>query len=158
MQTCGLPLGRIVLELTEHHEVTDYGQLGEALTPLRCGGLKVAIDDAGAGFASMRHIVELKPELIKLDREVIAGINADAGLRALGAAMVGFAAEIGASLIAEGIETEAELATVRDLGMTAAQGYMLGRPTVAVEEWNRWSGLGANNTPSSQPREQPNLP
>ncbi|WP_170850674.1 EAL domain-containing protein [Arthrobacter sp. OV608] len=158
LQTCGLPLGRIVLELTEHHEVTDYGQLGEALTPLRCGGLKVAIDDAGAGFASMRHIVELKPELIKLDREVIAGINADAGLRALGAAMVGFAAEIGASLIAEGIETEAELATVRDLGMTAAQGYMLGRPTVAVEEWNRWSGLGANNTPSSQSREQPNLP
>jgi PAS domain S-box-containing protein len=141
----GIPLGRIVLELTEHHEVADYSELGEALAPLRRAGLRIAIDDAGAGFASMRHIVQLKPDVIKLDRQVIAGINADAGLRALGAAMVGFASEIDASLVAEGIETEAELATVRELGMNAAQGYLLGRPTVASEEWKQWCSTGSNH-------------
>ena len=148
---CGIPLGRIVLELTEHHEVADYGQLGEVLAPLRSAGLRIAVDDAGAGFASMRHIVELRPDLIKLDRKVITGINADAGLQALGAAMVGFAREIGASLVAEGIETEAELAAVQKLGMSAGQGYLLGRPTVATEEWKQWSRAGSNRNPSTRP-------
>lgn len=99
----------------------------------------------------MRHIVELRPDLIKLDRKVITGINADAGLQALGAAMVGFAREIGASLVAEGIETEAELAAVRKLGMGAGQGYLLGRPTVATEEWKQWSSAGSNHNPSTRP-------
>jgi EAL domain-containing protein (putative c-di-GMP-specific phosphodiesterase class I) len=134
-----IALDRIVLELTERHEVADYGQLGAALAPLRAAGLRVAVDDAGAGFASMRHIVELKPDLIKLDRDVIAGINADPRLRALGAAMVGFARELGACLVAEGVETEAELAAVKLLGMNPAQGYLLGIPTVATEEWDLWS-------------------
>ncbi|MFB8368064.1 EAL domain-containing protein [Pseudarthrobacter sp. NPDC055928] len=135
---CGIPLRRIVLELTERHEVTDYGQLSSVLAPLRRMGVRIAVDDAGAGFASMRHIVELRPHMIKLDREIIAGINTDTGQRALGAAMVGFAAQIGASLVAEGIETDAELETVKLLGMTAAQGYLLGRPTVKTEEWKLW--------------------
>ena len=148
---CGLPLGRVVLELTERHEVTDYARLAAALAPLRAAGLRIAVDDAGAGFASMRHVVELKPELIKLDREIIAGINADAGLRALGAAMVGFARELGASLVAEGVETEAELATVRMLGMSAAQGYLLGRPTVASEQWNLWTGPTGGTGPTFHP-------
>lgn len=139
LKDCRIPLARIVLELTEHYEVADYGPLAEALAPLRTAGLRIAVDDAGAGFASMRHIVELKPDLIKLDRVVIAGINTDAGLRALGAAMVGFAREIGSVLVAEGIETEAELATVKALGMDAGQGYLLGRPTVATEEWKLWA-------------------
>ena len=158
LQDCRIPLERLVLELTEHHEVTDYSQLGEALAPLRRMGLRIAIDDAGAGFASMRHIVELKPDLIKLDRAVIAGVNADAGLRALGAAMVGFAREIGASLIAEGIETEAELGAVQELGMNAAQGYLLGRPTVATEEWKLWSNATSDHKPSTRTAGQQELP
>lgn len=153
-----IPLERIVLELTEHHEVADYSQLGEALAPLRRAGLRIAIDDAGAGFASMRHIVELRPDLIKLDRVVINGISGDAGLRALGAAMVGFAREIDASLIAEGIETEAELAAVRELGMSAAQGYLLGRPTVATEEWQKWAGTATGINPSARPSKQRERP
>ncbi|MEZ2389330.1 EAL domain-containing protein [bacterium RCC_150] len=135
----GLPLERIVLEVTERQQVAEYGPLAEALAPLRRRGLKIAVDDAGAGFASMRHILLLKPDRIKLDRGIIAGIDTDPAQAALGAAMVGFAKEIGADLVAEGVETEAELAEVRRLGMTAAQGYLLGRPSVKPEDWARWS-------------------
>ncbi|MHC6595091.1 sensor domain-containing phosphodiesterase [Arthrobacter sp. C152] len=159
LRNSSIPPQRIVLELTEHHEVDDYGPLERALDPLRRAGMRIAIDDAGAGFASMRHIVELKPDSIKLDRQVITGINADAGLRALGAAMVRFAGDIGALLIAEGIETEAELDALRTLGMDAGQGYLLGRPTVATEEWKLWSGANhLNQYPSagiSRPYERP---
>ncbi|MCZ9884592.1 sensor domain-containing phosphodiesterase [Arthrobacter sp. B2a2-09] len=134
----GISFGRIVLEVTERHPVVDYGPLAAALAPLRRGGLRVAVDDAGAGFASMRHVLLLKPDVIKLDRDIIAGIDTDPGQRALGAAMVGFAKEIGAVLIAEGIETEAELTAVARLGMTAGQGYLLGRPSVRPEDWALW--------------------
>ncbi|GAB3571326.1 hypothetical protein GCM10027405_37260 [Arthrobacter alkaliphilus] len=133
-----VPPRRIVLEVTERQEVGDYAPLAAALAPLRRAGLRIAVDDAGAGFASMRHILQLKPDLIKLDREIIAGIDGDPAQRALGAAMVGFACEIGAVLVAEGIETEAELAAVTKLGMTAAQGYLLGRPSLRPEDWVSW--------------------
>jgi EAL domain-containing protein (putative c-di-GMP-specific phosphodiesterase class I) len=92
----------------------------------------------GAGFASMRHVLQLKPELIKLDRYIIAGIDTDPGKRALGSAMVGFATGIGASLVAEGIETAAELAAATDLGMDAGQGYFLGKPSTNPQEWSQW--------------------
>ncbi|MFH5879159.1 EAL domain-containing protein [Arthrobacter sp. NA-172] len=138
IEESAIPARRIVLEVTERQEVADYGPLAEALAPLRRAGLRVAVDDAGAGFASMRHILQLKPELIKLDREIIAGIDTDPAQRALGAAMVGFSSEIGAALVAEGIETEAELAAVTKLGMTAAQGYLVGRPSLMPADWARW--------------------
>ncbi|MDQ0211070.1 EAL domain-containing protein [Arthrobacter bambusae] len=133
-----IPPRRIVLEVTERHEVGNYGPLADALAPLRRAGLRIAVDDAGAGFASMRHILQLKPDLIKLDRDIIAGIDTDPAQRALGAAMVGFSSEIGAALVAEGIETEAELAAVTELGMTAAQGYLIGRPSLSPEDWASW--------------------
>ncbi len=138
----GISMRRIVLEVTEHHHVVDYGPLASALAPLRRLGLRIAVDDAGAGFASMRHILLLKPDVIKLDRDIIAGIDTDPGQRALGAAMVGFAKEIGAVLVAEGIETEAELSAVAELGMTAGQGYLLGRPSVRREDWAQWEEAG----------------
>jgi EAL domain-containing protein (putative c-di-GMP-specific phosphodiesterase class I) len=102
----------------------------------------------------MRHILQLQPELIKLDRTIIAGIDANPGQRALGMAMVSFAAGIGATLIAEGIETQTEPTTVTELGMNAGQGYLLGRPCVRAEEWSRWqtSPLGG-----ACPKRQANL-
>lgn len=133
-----LPLDRLVLELTERLEVEEYGTLISALGPWRRRGLRIAVDDAGSGFASMRHIVRIRPDLIKLDRSLIAGIDEDEGQRALGAAMVAFATKIGASLVAEGIETEAELTVVTGLGMTTGQGYLLGRPSVDPREWATW--------------------
>jgi PAS domain S-box-containing protein len=134
----GLKPGRIVVELTERSAVADYARLTAALAPLRSAGLRVAIDDVGDGFSSMRHILRLSPELVKLDRTIVAGIDNDANLRALCAAMVSFAAQIGASLVAEGIETNAELATVTELGVNAGQGYLLGRPSVLPAEWDHW--------------------
>lgn len=134
----GLPLGRIVLELTERLAVADYAQLRTALEPLRRDGVRLAVDDAGSGFASMRHILQLSPDIIKLDRILIAGIDTDPGLRALAAAMTGFARQIGAQIVAEGIETLAELRTVTQLGMTSAQGYLLGHPTLLPTDWTDW--------------------
>jgi EAL domain-containing protein (putative c-di-GMP-specific phosphodiesterase class I) len=153
LQQSGLPAGRIVVEVTERSAVADYAPLAAALARFRHSGLRVAVDDAGAGFASMRHILQLKPELIKLDRTIVGGLDANHGQRALGAAMVSFATGIGAALIAEGIETQTELTTVTELGMNAAQGYLLGRPSVRPEEWSQWQnrfpGGGHANVPQA---------
>jgi PAS domain S-box-containing protein len=153
LQRSGVPAARIVVEVTERSAVTDYEPLAAALARLRHSGLRVAVDDAGAGFASMRHILQLKPELIKLDRTIIAGIDTDPSHRALGMAMVSFAAGIGATLVAEGIETQTELVTVTGLGMKVGQGYLLGRPSVRREDWSHWQkpprGGGRANVPQA---------
>ncbi|WP_251043090.1 EAL domain-containing protein [Arthrobacter sp. ISL-69] len=137
---------RLVLELTENLAVVAYAPLVAALAPLRRRGLRIAVDDAGAGFASMRHILHLHPDIIKLDRSLIAGIDQDPGQRALGAAMVEFAQRIQAQLVAEGIESEAELAAVTRLGMYAGQGYVLGRPSVDSQKWATWEALQGRET------------
>jgi PAS domain S-box-containing protein len=138
LQSSGLPLKRIVLELTERAEVSAYGLLLSALAPLREGGLRIAVDDAGSGFASMRHVLHIRPDIIKLDRSLIAGIDEDPGQHALGTALLDFAGEIGATLVAEGIETAAELAAVTRIGMQAGQGYLLGRPSIHPKDWGAW--------------------
>lgn len=132
---------RLVLEMTERQEVDRYEDLLRLLAPLRTSGMRLAIDDAGAGYASMRHIIRLKPDLIKLDRAIIRDIDTEASHRALGAAMVGFAAETGALVVAEGIETAAELDTVTALGMAAGQGYLLGKPTLEQSDWEKWGSI-----------------
>ncbi|GAB3568120.1 hypothetical protein GCM10027405_29490 [Arthrobacter alkaliphilus] len=134
----GIPAARIVLEVTERHQVKDYEPLAAALAPLRNSGLRIAIDDAGAGFASMRHILQLSPDLIKLDREIISGIDTNNAQRALVAALVTFASEIDAVLVAEGIETEAERDALTGLGAPLGQGYLLGRPSVRPGDWAQW--------------------
>ncbi|WP_197023227.1 EAL domain-containing protein [Arthrobacter sp. MA-N2] len=139
LQRSRVPAGRVVVEVTERSAVADYEPLAAALVRLRHSGLRVAVDDAGAGFASMRHILQIRPELIKLDRTIIAGIDTDPGQRTLGMAMVSFAKGIGAALIAEGIETDTELTTVTELGMNVGQGYLLGRPSVRSEDWAQWN-------------------
>jgi PAS domain S-box-containing protein len=134
-----LALDRIVLELTERLEVAEYGPLIAALAPLRQRGVRIAVDDAGSGFASMRHVLHIRPDIIKLDRSLIAGIDDDQGQRALGAALFEFARRIGATLVAEGIETQSELAAITRIGMTVGQGYLLGRPSVRPKDWAAWS-------------------
>lgn len=119
---------RIVLELTEHRRVADYSRLRRALHDIRATGARLAIDDTGAGFASLAHILKLAPEIIKLDRDITRGIDRDPIRRALAGALVSFAAETGAEVTAEGIETPAELDTSRELGISCGQGYLLGRP------------------------------
>ena len=138
LEEASITLDRIVLELTERLPVVDYGPLLATVMPLRKRGLRLAVDDAGSGFSSMRHILQLRPDIIKLDRTLITGINTNPGQRALGSAMVKFAQEISATIIAEGIEHDAELITARELGIHAGQGYLLGRPTTCHTDWATW--------------------
>lgn len=123
------PLHRLVLEITEHDAVEDYAALDEALAPLRAEGLRVAVDDAGAGYASLRHIVLLKPDIVKLDMSLTRHVDADPSRRALASAMSTFCSRVQILLVAEGIETWAELDTLRGLGVPTGQGFHLGRPT-----------------------------
>lgn len=124
------PLERLVLEVTEHSSIGDYSLLSGALALLRGRGLRLAVDDAGSGYASFRHILKLKPDTIKLDQSLIRDIDHDRCSRALAAALITFARETGSCVVAEGVETEQELATLRALGVSTAQGYLLGRPSV----------------------------
>ena len=117
----------VVLEITEHAVVDDYGALRRVVKGLG-EGIEIAVDDAGAGFASLRHIAELRPSYVKLDMGLVRGVARDPARQGLIAGMVHFAIETGCVLIAEGIETEAEFRALRRLGVTFGQGYLLGRP------------------------------
>lgn len=123
-----VPGARLALELTEHAPVEDYASLGAALAELRARGVQLMIDDAGAGFASLRHVLGLHPDAIKLDRSLTRDIDSDPVRRALAASLVAFAREIGATIVAEGVETRGELEALRALGVTHGQGYYLARP------------------------------
>lgn len=118
----------VVVELTEHEPVADYPALRRALRIL---GARVSVDDAGAGFATLRHVMVLEPDFVKLDRSWVAGIDRDPARQALAAGIAHFARVIGASLVAEGVETEAELAWLSWLEVDLAQGFLLGQPAPA---------------------------
>jgi len=126
-------VSRVVVEITEHDYVHDYVQLLSQLALLRALGLRVAIDDVGAGYSSMRHILQIQPDFIKLDISLTQGIDADSTRRALAAALIAFAGETGATIVAEGVETEAELSTLKRLGIAKAQGYYLSRPVAFAD-------------------------
>lgn len=123
-----VPPRRIVLELTEHTAFDHYPGLPAALMALRKGGVRLSVDDAGSGYSSLAHILKLAPDFIKLDRELTSGIDLDPVRRALVTSLVAFAADTGAEILAEGVETRDELEAVRRLGVRYAQGYHLGRP------------------------------
>jgi EAL domain-containing protein (putative c-di-GMP-specific phosphodiesterase class I) len=118
---------RVVLEITEHTAVADYDVFHRAVEALG-PSVRLAVDDAGAGFASFRHILELRPAFVKLDRWIVAGIDRDPAKQALVAGMRQFARSTGCELIAEGVETENERTALIALRVRLAQGYLLGRP------------------------------
>src|SRR3954452_6155305 len=119
---------RIVVEITEHAPIEDYDALAPSIRRLRRRGVSVAIDDAGAGFASLRHILRLSPDIIKIDMTLTRRIETDRAERALTRALISFAAEIDATIVAEGIESAAEIEAWTELGVTYGQGFHLGRP------------------------------
>lgn len=119
---------RLVLELTEQEQVTDPDALRALLQPWVRHGARLAVDDAGAGYSSLKQVVDLMPEFLKVDRALVAEVHRDRRRQAVLAALVAFAAEIGADVIAEGVETRSELAWLRTAGVTLAQGYLLARP------------------------------
>jgi EAL domain-containing protein (putative c-di-GMP-specific phosphodiesterase class I) len=122
----------VVLEITEHVDVPDYIALREAIAALG-DDIRFAVDDAGAGFASFRHILELAPSHVKLDRALIMAIDTDPARQALVAGLVHFSDKIDVMLVAEGVETTAERATLLGLGVHAGQGYLFGRPVPATQ-------------------------
>lgn len=133
-----LPWSRLVVEVTEHSAVDAYLVLQDELAPLRRRGLRIAVDDAGAGYASLRHVLELRPDFIKLDRWLVDGVAQDEGRRAAVSAFVSLARQLGSTVVGEGVEMPADLLALRELGLDAAQGYLLGRPTsdqAVVAEW-----------------------
>lgn len=134
---------RLVLEITEHVPIADYRFITAALAPLRAKGIRVAIDDAGAGYSSMRHILDMRPDIIKLDISLTRAVDRDPIRLALAAALGEFAKRAGTTVVAEGIETQAELAILRGLGFHGGQGFLLGRPQpieelrlTEIQEWD----------------------
>jgi EAL domain-containing protein (putative c-di-GMP-specific phosphodiesterase class I) len=119
---------RVVIEITEHAQVDDYDALQNALAPLRERGAQLAIDDVGAGFANLRHILRLAPDIVKLDLSLTQEIARDPAREALASSLVGFAEGVGASITAEGISSNEELQLLRSLGVDYGQGFFLARP------------------------------
>jgi EAL domain-containing protein (putative c-di-GMP-specific phosphodiesterase class I) len=119
---------RLVFELTEHVVVDDYGPIRSRIARFREKGARIAIDDTGAGFSSMRHILLLQPEIIKLDQSLTHGVDHDPARRALASSLVSFAKDIGSNLIAEGVETADELLALERLGAQWVQGFHIARP------------------------------
>ncbi|MFB8369018.1 EAL domain-containing protein [Pseudarthrobacter sp. NPDC055928] len=134
-----LPVSRIVLELTEGIPDDEYPHFVSAITPLRERGLRIAIDDSHSGAGALSRMVHLRPDFIKLGRDIISGVDSDSTQQALAACMVDFAEQIGTVLVAEGVETREELQVLTDLGVSAGQGYLLGRPSVRPQDWAAWN-------------------
>ena len=146
VRDAGLDPRNVTLECTEQQAVADVDRLQKAVKALRRAGFGFAVDDAGAGYASFALIAALRPTVIKIDRDIVAGIARDDAKQALVEAFVSFGRRIGARLLAEGIEKRADLAIVTALGVDLGQGYLLG-PTVrgtraAAQRW-RSSGSQA---------------
>lgn len=139
----GHDLKRVVVEITEHKEIQDYTAVASILAPLRNQGLRLAVDDAGAGYASLRHILQLQPDIIKLDRSLIHNLHRNAAELALAKALVTFAQATGAEIIAEGVESNGELKALVGLGVNLAQGYLLARP--GPMQLNGIQGLNASH-------------
>jgi EAL domain-containing protein (putative c-di-GMP-specific phosphodiesterase class I) len=122
------PLEQLILEITENEAIDSYEAIMDVLTPLRERGLRIAVDDVGAGYASFRHILQIRPDIIKLDVSICRGNHEDDARRALISALITFARQVGSELVAEGVETILELKSLRALGMTIVQGYVFARP------------------------------
>jgi EAL domain-containing protein (putative c-di-GMP-specific phosphodiesterase class I) len=122
----------LVVELTEHQPVEDYVALGASLARLRELGLRVAVDDVGSGFASFRHVTRVNPDILKLDRTLVCGIDDDPVRQSLASAIVSFARDVGATVVSEGIESESELCCLKGLAVGCGQGFYLARPNLGA--------------------------
>jgi EAL domain-containing protein (putative c-di-GMP-specific phosphodiesterase class I) len=117
----------VVIELTEHVAVDDYASLRSAMESLG-PGVSLAVDDAGAGFSGLRHVVELRPRVVKLDLGIVRGVDGDPARQSLVAGMVHYTRTTNSHLVAEGVETQAEADALARLGVELAQGYLFARP------------------------------
>ncbi len=128
------------MEITEHAPVRNYDALVVAVTALRERGVRFAIDDTGAGYASLSHVLQLNPQVIKIDRGLVVDLENDRARRALVTALVLLALEMGALVTGEGVETDQQLRALATLGVDQAQGYRLARPSTDRRDWKAWWG------------------
>ena len=119
----------VVFEITERHHIKDFTSLNRTLTHYRDQGFLVAVDDLGCGFSNLQSIAEIRPDYIKIDISLVRGIHKDGVKKALMETFVTFAEKIGIEIIAEGIEEEAEMAALVNIGVHYGQGYFFGKPT-----------------------------
>jgi PAS domain S-box-containing protein len=128
---------RVTVELTEHLQISDYRSFADSIQPMRRARGQIAIDDFGAGYASLRHILRLRPEWIKLDISLTERISEDPLAHAMASALSAFAKDVGLNLIAEGIETEEELEALCEIGFRYGQGFFFGLPAPLDEALER---------------------
>lgn len=131
-------LDGLMLEITEHVSVEEYAALFDILEPLRAQGLRLAVDDVGAGYASLRHVLRMAPDVIKVDQSLVNGIARDPALRTIVTGIVLLALDMHAETIAEGVETAADAAALTDLGVDMVQGYLLAKPSIDPDDWRQW--------------------
>jgi EAL domain-containing protein (putative c-di-GMP-specific phosphodiesterase class I)/GGDEF domain-containing protein len=146
----GLPTSRVVIELTETRPIDDLAQLDDALQALRERGFRVALDDLGEGFASLRRWMQMRPDFVKIDRHFIDGIAQEPLKQQFVRSIVEMAATSGCEVVAEGLEQEPDLDVLRRLGLTICQGYLFARPsaTPRASLSAQWSGrLAADAQP-----------
>ena len=130
-QECWIDPRRLVLELVEEGSVWDDAALREALACLRTIGVRIALDDFGAGRSNLGLVPECRPDYLKVDRCIVHGCDTDAERRALLGAVTGLSRSLHCCVVAEGIETAAELSAVRELGLSHVQGFLYGQPEPA---------------------------
>jgi EAL domain-containing protein (putative c-di-GMP-specific phosphodiesterase class I) len=118
----------LVVEVTEHAQVADYTALRTAIDRIKACGIRIAVDDVGTGFSGLEQILRLEPDILKIDGALVRDLDRLAGKEAMVASLVTFARRVGASVVAEQIETPGELAALQRLGVSHGQGYLLGRP------------------------------
>lgn len=119
---------KVVLEITEHAHIFDYAPVRERLDELRGRGLRFAVDDVGTGHAGINHLIEFRPEILKIDLSVVRGVRRDPMRRAIAATFATFAAHVGADIVAEGIESREDHEALEILGLTAGQGFHIAKP------------------------------
>ena len=145
-------LSDIVIEITENERVGDDDRLAQRLEPLRKRGARIAVDDAGAGYSGLQQVMRIQPDIIKLDRSLVANVDSDPAKAALIDSFVRFARRTGASVCAEGIETPEELKVLADLDVTYGQGFGLARPAAPWAEVGAWV---PGTLRSREPRQSP---
>jgi EAL domain-containing protein (putative c-di-GMP-specific phosphodiesterase class I) len=131
-QECWIDPRRLVLELVEEGAAWDERALREALACLRTVGVRIALDDFGAGRSNLGLVPDCRPEYLKVDRHIVHGCDADADRRAILDAVKGLSRSLHCGVVAEGVETAAELQAVRELGLTHVQGFLYGQPQPAA--------------------------
>lgn len=146
----------VFLEITEAVPLTHFGQCHSILREVRDRGVFLVVDDLGAGYSNLKYIADLAPDIVKLDRELVSKLDEQKRLRALLGSLVRLCSDMGAKVVAEGIETALELKIVVESGVDFGQGYYIARPAhpVATIDWNALSGAGVHRKepPMKAPR------